>query len=218
MTKLGPRLNQAVSYTKGFNVLADIGTDHAYLPIKAIQLGNVQKAIASDNKEKPLQNAMSNIKKSGLSDRIETVLSDGLDNIKAEVDLITILGVGGILITEILGKADLKNVKRLILSPNSETATVRKWLENNHFEIEAEEFIEEKHTYYQLIVAKHGEMKLNEIEREFGPVAIRSNDMTFHQYLYKLIYKLEMALSKARKPDELNSLNLRIKTLKALIK
>jgi len=61
MIKLSPRLESAIQYTRGFNKLMDVGCDHAYLPIEAWSRGYVKKAIASDNKEAPFNNALENI-------------------------------------------------------------------------------------------------------------------------------------------------------------
>jgi tRNA (adenine22-N1)-methyltransferase len=109
MTRLSPRLEKALEYTKGFSLLADIGTDHALLPIKAVSFGYVPRAIAIDNKQKPLDNAKKNIVKAKLDQAITAVLSDGLSNVQEPCDVVAILGMGGIAIAEILGKANLQS-------------------------------------------------------------------------------------------------------------
>jgi len=218
MSKLSHRLEKALGYTKGFTTLADVGTDHAYLPIQAVSMGYVKEAIAIDNKPKPLDNARRNVAKAGLENQIETVLADGLTSIKKPCDVISILGMGGDAVVDILAKADLTQVKRLVLSPNSEYHVVREWLEKNHFLIEDEHYLEDKHKYYQLIVAKPGEMTLTMVEREFGPINLKRRNTTFQDHLNHLVYQLQSALNKTRNSSDQEALKERINLLKGLMR
>lgn len=218
MTRLSPRLEKALEFTQGFHLLADIGTDHALLPIKAVLNKYVSRAIAIDNKQKPLENARKNILKAKLDQTITTVLSDGLTNVNEPCDLVAILGMGGNAIAAILDKANLQPVKRLILSPNSESSVVREWLEQHEFMIEDEYFLEDRHKTYQLIIAKPGRMTLTPIEREFGAIILKRRNTTIQDHLNQLIYQLQTALNKTRNQSEQAALNERIKTLKGLIR
>jgi len=216
MTDLGTRLETALDYSDGFDTLLDVGTDHGLLPIKALLTGKVKKAVASDNKERPLANARTNIEKYGLGDRIDVVLTDGIPKANG-ADLVAILGMGGILIASILENGDLKATKRLILSPNSDQYLVRTWLENHHYAIIAEAFVEDKRKFYQLIVAETGEMQLTEPEREFGPLILKEKPQAFGKYLDREIRKLTDARAKASDPEAKDRLGQRIATLKGLI-
>lgn len=212
---LSARLEASAKYLKGFNYLVDCGTDHGYLPIYAIKNNLVKKAIASDNKELPLNNAKKNIKAENLN--IKTILADGLPFLTEEIDIISILGMGGRLIKDILSRADLSNVKRMVLSANSESNILRDYLENNHFKIVAEEFIEDKQKYYQIIVCEPGKMTLNDIQKEFGPINIKNNNDVFKEYINKLIKNLEKAILNVKDELDLKNLKLRIKTLKEVV-
>lgn len=89
----------AASLVKKNGVVADIGTDHGYLPIYLISAGISSKVIAMDVREKPLERAAMHIKEADLSEKIEVRLSDGLDKLEEkEADTITICGMGGRLI------------------------------------------------------------------------------------------------------------------------
>lgn len=218
MTILSKRLQCALEYTKGFTLLADVGTDHAYLPIEAVRLGYVKKAIASDNKEKPLENANSNIQKSGLSDKIEVICADGLSHITPQVDIVSILGMGGNLIQEILIKSNLTHVQRIVLGPNSDAFILRSFLEANHFKIDEETFLVDSKKYYQIIVASKGEMILSDLEKEFGPIIIQTKNDAFISYISSFIHKLEGALQKASQDIAKVTLKERLHLLKELIK
>jgi tRNA (adenine22-N1)-methyltransferase len=106
----------------------------------------------------------------------------------------------------------------LILSPNSESEVVREWLEQHQFMLEDEHFLEDKHKYYQLIIAKPGQMTLTPIEREFGPIILKKRNTTFQDHLNRMIYQLQSALNKTRNQSEQSVLIDRIKLLKGLIR
>ncbi len=121
--------------------LADIGTDHAYLPASLILDGTVKSAIAADLRKGPLENAEATVRTHSIADKVELRLSDGLNAVcPDEVDDIVIAGMGGILISEILQNAPwVKNENiQLILQPQSHDETLRKWLWDNGFEITKE--------------------------------------------------------------------------------
>ena len=110
--KLSRRLSLCAKYTDGFLNLADIGTDHALLPIVCVKNGYVMKAQAIDNKRGPFVIAFSNVKRYKQEERITVKLSDGISEIDDDTDVVVIAGMGGDLISQILEKDDKKNVKR----------------------------------------------------------------------------------------------------------
>ncbi len=211
------RLKTALSYIKGHRFLADIGTDHAYLPIEAVRSGAVRQAIASDLRDKPLKRAKSNVEEAGLSTKIQIVKGNGLEVLVPGVDVVSILGMGGITIREMLSQDDLKHVDRLILSPNSKPEVVRTWLENHHFEIIDESFVRERAHDYVIIVARTGSMHLSKIEKEFGPCVIRKKQTGFVRMVERKIATLESARQKARSESERLRIMSRIETMKELI-
>lgn len=214
---LSKRLKASVEYVKNYHCLADCGTDHGYLPIFACKHNLVQKAIASDNKTGPLENAKANIAAANLEDKISLVLADGLPYLDDSIDVVTILGMGGRLIADILKNANINYLKRLVLSPNSETKILRQCLMDLHFKIVEETMIEEKHKFYQIIVCEPGEMTLSELEKEFGPLIINKNSDAFKKYIHKLIQPLTEALPNIKSETESKNIIKRINLLKEVI-
>ena len=133
--------------------LADIGTDHAYLPIFLSANNICKKIIATDIRKKPLLVAKKNVEKSG-AQNIELRLCDGLSGIKQnEVDEIVIAGMGGEVISGIISKAEwLNNSKyKLILQPMSHTEDLRKFLVSNGFSIEKEQAVISDNRIYSVM-------------------------------------------------------------------
>ncbi len=158
--KLSKRLTRVTSYVPKGSVLADIGSDHAYLPCYAVKEGIVQKAIAGEVVEGPFQSALSQVRESKLEDSISVRKGNGLEVIShGEVTSITICGMGGSLITSILenGKSKLSGRETLILQPNIGAQFIRKWLIAEGWELKAEEILEEDEKIYEILVAEKGE-------------------------------------------------------------
>lgn len=163
-----PRLKTIIEHTKG-KIIADIGTDHAYIPIFLIENGLADYIIASDVKEGPVNIAFENVKKHGLSDKIEIRLGSGLSVIKkGETDTITIAGMGGILIRDII-EADIMTAKsaKLVLQPMNSQYELRKYLLSNGFKITDEDISIEGHKVYNIINAEAGEQKPFETDCEY---------------------------------------------------
>lgn len=147
--------------TEGY-VVADIGTDHGYIPIWLIKADRIPRAIAMDIGKGPLERAQENIKQYGYEDRIETRLSDGLKELREnEADSVVIAGMGGPLIVSLLeaGKTALNTVKELILSPHTDIYLVRHYLIENGYDIVREEMVYDMGKYYTVMKAVHTEDK-----------------------------------------------------------
>lgn len=136
------RLLTCASLCKGERI-ADIGTDHGYLPCYMVKNGSCKSALACDVAPKPLESAVAHIHENGLEDKITAVLSDGLKNVPLEgVTDIVIAGMGGELIASILEARDeLRNAEKpinLVLQPMTKWDVLRKWLYDNGFEVKKE--------------------------------------------------------------------------------
>lgn len=156
---LDRRLALCASMVRNGSVVADIGTDHAYLPIYLVQEGKCPKAVACDLRQGPLDVAKENISRAGLSSVITTVLADGLSGISADdADDIVIAGMGGHLIAEILDAAKwVKNPqKRLILQPMTDACVVRRYLCENGFKTVSERAVGVGRHLYSVISAEYG--------------------------------------------------------------
>lgn len=167
--------------------LADVGTDHGYIPIYLLEEGRFQRGIAMDVHEGPLLRARENIQSHGLSDRISCRLGDGLERLgKGEADTVVIAGMGGSLIIRILteGAEVLKEVSRLVLQPQSEIAKVRDFLQEQGYQIEKEHMVLDEGKYYQAMRVGHGRMeKLLPEEAKYGSFLLKENDSCLKEYL-----------------------------------
>ena len=166
------RLECIARYVRG-NVVADIGTDHAYVPLKLIRDGRANKVIASDIHEGPVNAALRTVNKYKMQDKIDVRLGAGLSTLEEnEADVIIIAGMGGALICDIIrqNKKIAENAQ-LILQPMNNQYELRKYLHENNFMIEKEDIATEGFKVYNLIVAKKGEQQpfLNDIDYHLPP-------------------------------------------------
>ena len=169
--------------------LADIGTDHGYVPIWLYEQGRIPSALAMDLREGPLQRAKEHIRMHGLDEKIKTRLSDGLEKLlPGEADSIVIAGMGGMLVVKILtqGQAVLDSIQELILQPQSDLDAVREYLHRMGFVIVQEEMVFEEGKYYPMMKAVHGE---NTDDRKiwflYGRLLLENRHPVLESYLQK---------------------------------
>lgn len=156
--KLSQRMEAVAAMVCPGNILADVGTDHGYIPIALVRREQIPSAIAMDLREGPLERAKEHIASAGLKDRITTRLSDGVAALSpGEADTIVIAGMGGRLIVRILqqGEQVCKAAAELILQPQSEAASVRRFLRENGYRITQEDMVLEEGKFYPIIRAEH---------------------------------------------------------------
>lgn len=211
--KLSKRLLNCAQFTVGFNRLADIGTDHAQLPIHCVKEGFVTTALAIDNKEGPFVIAYSNVKKQKLDDKITVLKADGLDEIDDNVDVVVISGMGGSLISRILMKSDLKNVKRFILQPNNDTQAVRRSLKRIGFKIIDEIVLLDSSKIYDIIVIERGVEEYNNLELIFGPINLVEKPYYFTKRIQSEMKHLNEIIKKVIDPSQKVQIMARIKLL-----
>lgn len=165
--------------------LADIGTDHAYLPSYLMQQDFIEYAIAGDVVEGPLQSAKNEVSSHGLEDKISVRLGDGLEVIHADdnINTVSICGMGGSLIKQILqeGTDVLTTPHVLVLQPNIGEANLRRWLVEHKYQILDETIIIEGRHDYEIMVAKSQaeSYSLSEKEELFGPINIQQPTKDF---------------------------------------
>lgn len=205
--RLSKRLETVANYIPKGSILADIGSDHAYLPCYASLKGTISKGIAGEITDGPLQSAKEQVSKSGLSEIIDVRKGDGLEVIRPnEVTCITIAGMGGTLIRSILdqGKEKLEGVQRLILQPNIGAHRIREWLLDNGWEITTEEILEEDGKIYEIIVSDKGDPNkpYDSVEAGvlLGPFLMKEKNEVFIkkwtnelQHWEKIIFQLDHA-------------------------
>lgn len=185
--QLSKRMKAVADLAGMGDCLADVGTDHGYIPIYLLEERRFQRGIAMDVHEGPLLRARENIQSHGLSDRISCRLGDGLERLgKGEADTVVIAGMGGSLIIRILteGAEVLKEVSRLVLQPQSEIAKVRDFLQEQGYQIEKEHMVLDEGKYYQAMRVVHGRMeKLLPEEAKYGSFLLKENDSCLKEYL-----------------------------------
>lgn len=186
---LSHRLKEIASLVVDAEVVADVGTDHGYIPIYLVENEMVKKAIAMDINEGPLARASDNIKGYGFSDRITTRLSDGVEKLcPGEADAIVIAGMGGQLIMKILEKGEkvFREAKQIILSPQSEIPLVRHYLIDNDYSIIEEKMLIDEEKYYTVMKVKSGKQEYNEVEfYEYGKYLLENKDPVLKMFLDK---------------------------------
>ena len=209
--------NVADMVTKGY-IVADIGTDHGYVPIYLIKNGIVPKAYAMDINEGPLKIADKNIRLEGLQDKITTVLSDGMNEMTSEMaESVVIAGMGGDLITDILNRGkNIKGIKELVLSPHKRVDIVRKYLLDNNWKITDENMVIDNNKYYTILkaVPEREESGYDEAELMYGRLLLLTKNPVLKQYLEKENKMYEEVLKKVEnsKNETINSVmnNLKI--------
>ena len=218
--ELSKRL-QAVAdlVTEGASV-ADIGTDHGYIPIYLIEHHIAEKVIALDINRGPLERARMHIVGHGLKEKIETRLSDGLEKLSAnEADIITICGMGGRLIADIVTKG-MNVITRnttLIVSPQSEVGDFRHFLVSQRLVVDDEKMLKEDGKYYFIIKCRKSDENVyseySETQYQYGWKLLESKDKTLYEYLIKE-KETNDGISNSLKKDESNpTVKLRLQQL-----
>lgn len=174
MVKLGNRMAAIAAMVPAGSRLADIGTDHAYLPIHLVEAGIVPVAVAGDIHQGPFQSALAAVGRAGLEARIAVRLGDGLTVLApGEADTAVIAGMGGAGMIEILSARPevTRSLSRLVLQPMLAAGSVRRWLVVNGWHLVDEALAEEDGRIYEIIAAEQGASGEPEpILLEIGPL------------------------------------------------
>ena len=199
MMKLSPRLQKIAALVNSAKV-ADIGTDHAFLPVYLAKERRMEKLIATDLNSGPLAIAAKQINDSDCSDLIELRQGSGLSClVPGEVDEIVIAGMGGELIADILaeGLSSAKKSRRLILQPMSKSAELRAFLNQQGFSLVEEALAREDYHIYEIIVAEWtGRSEAyTALEIKFGPCLLSQGGELFYLFLKQKKEKCEKILA-----------------------
>lgn len=158
MLKLSERLLAAAALVTEGKRLADVGTDHGYIPIYLLEQKKILSAIAMDINAGPLERAKEHIALYGMGDYIQTRLSDGVAALtQGEADTILVAGMGGGLVMHILedGKEICKTASELVLQPQSELERVRQYLVTEGYETLEEDMILEEDKFYPMMKVRY---------------------------------------------------------------
>lgn len=202
--KLDSRLSAVASFVRKNSKFADIGTDHAYLPVFLIRNGIIDSAIAADLRKGPLENARETAESYNLTEKIELRLSDGLDNFRDnEVNEIAVAGMGGLLIAQFVERTNWLKSKdvHLILQPMTHVEELRKTLFDNGFNIDKEIAVADKDKLYIVISANFcGEkVEYTEIDLIVGKLPLNTDNASkiYLNHIYEKYNKKLTALKKA---------------------
>lgn len=157
--KLTKRLECVANALGPVGVLADVGCDHAYLPIALVERGQAERAIGLDVAEGPLRTAKENVARCGLADRIELRLSDGMQALAAgEADALSICGMGGLLMLRLLeDRRDLlSGFSRIVLSPQSDFEAFLQGIDALGYHVGKEDFVCDRGKHYAVLVIEPG--------------------------------------------------------------
>ena len=200
--KLTDRLLKIASLVTKNKKIADIGTDHGYIPVYLLNKGEIPYAILADVNKGPLENAKKEVRHNNLLDKVDLRLGSGIEVLeKGEVDEVIIAGMGGILIGQLLEakKEVAHNLEKLILQPMQAQDELRKYLYNNGYEILDEVLVKEDFRIYEIIISKYTGKNTNiedEIYFEVGKKLIENKDLLLKEFINKKIYKYESILEK----------------------
>lgn len=216
MLHLTKRLAAAAALVPPGTNIADIGTDHAYLPAALVRSGTCPAAIAADVARGPLAAARAHIEGLGLMARIDCRMSDGLTSIRPhEVDGAVFCGMGGPLIMRLLDQspAVVATLSFLVLQPQSEAAVVRRYLYEHDWHIDAEQLVLEDGRLYELLRAVPGKEAMpSGRELDLGPCNWAGKVPLVPQLIAKLREKDERVLAGLRRSQSDQSRHIDIIT------
>lgn len=185
--QLSHRLTRVAHHVPKGAVVADIGSDHAYLPCYLVLNGIVGKAVAGEVVKGPFESARRQVQEEGLNSQIEVRLASGLEAVHAEdgITAVTIAGMGGPLICSILeqGKERLAGVGRLILQPNVHAKSIRDWAVANNWAIIEEEILKENEKIYEILVLEKEQTPISLTQQQLlmGPKLLEKKTAIFHE-------------------------------------
>ena len=170
--KLTPRLKAIADMIPAGCKVGDVGSDHGYLVAYLVENNIVEKAIASDINQGPVDNAISTIKENNMTEQVEVRLGGGLEPYTCgEIDVAVIAGMGGMLIRDIIQEAisQARELDFLILQPMTQQPELRRWLLENDFQIFNETNVREGQKHYEIFCIRSGYTQLlHAIQYEIG--------------------------------------------------
>lgn len=198
--QLSKRMQAVANLITPTEALADVGTDHGYIPIYAVEEKIVKRAIAMDINRGPIERAASHIAEHGLEAYIETRCCDGVKGLKTgEVQTVVIAGMGGGLMQKIMedGREVLATVSEVILQPQSEIEKFRYYLAENGWYIEKEDMVFEDGKYYPMMRVVHGSMEITDVLfGKFGIYLLKNRNPVLNDFLNKSLETNQMILQK----------------------
>ena len=197
---LSMRLERVAAHIPAGARLADIGSDHGYLPVALMRRGAISAAVAGEVALTPFRAAQRTVHENDLEQAITVRLASGLAAIEPGdgITAISLCGMGGETIRDILdsGKTHLSGEERLILQPNGGEQPLRQWLMDHHYRILFEEILQENRFYYEIIVAEPAEpVQYSPEELYFGPLQMQARTPVFLAKWQRILREKHKTLS-----------------------
>ncbi len=197
---LSMRLERVAAHVPQGARLADIGSDHGYLPVALALRGVIEAGVAGEVAQTPYASSQRNVRRNGLTQTVTVRLADGLEAIEPDdrITAISLCGMGGKTMCEILerGKARLNGNERLILQPNGDERELRGWLMDNGYRIVSEELLRENRFDYEIIVAEPAEaVAYSAEELYFGPLLMREKSPAFQTKWQRMLRQKQQSLA-----------------------
>lgn len=213
--QLSERLMKVAEYVQQGAVVADIGSDHAYLPCHLVHIGTASRAVAGEIVNGPYESAKKQVREEGLEDKITVRLAPGLEAIDPQdgVTAVTIAGMGGSLITSILeeGNERLIGVERLILQPNVHAQAIRQWAVSNQWKIIAEDILKEKDKIYEVLVLEPSmdAVELDAKQLLFGPILLSRQGEVFREKWHRESTQWKAIADRMEQAEETQEIRLK---------
>ena len=212
MIKLSKRMKAVAAMVTSNGILADVGTDHGYVPIALVQRQKIPGAIAMDINKGPLARAKENIAAAHLEDYIQIRLSDGVEELEpGEADSILIAGMGGELIIHILSEGEkvCKKASELILQPQSDIRKVREYLREHQYKIVDEDMVCEDGKYYPMMRAINVEETKVACDI-YGQLLLRNGNQVLRRFLVRQHRQLTQIIQTLQAQPQSEAIDQRI--------
>ncbi len=198
---LSVRLEHVAAHVPADARLADIGSDHGYLPVALMRRGVIAAAVAGEVAVTPFYSAQRIVRENGFEQRITVRLANGLAAIEPDdgITAISLCGMGGETIRDILdaGKVRLSGAELLIMQPNGGEQPLRQWLMDNGYRIVCEEVLRENRFDYEIIVAERtGPVTYTAEELYFGPLQLQTRSPAFLAKWQRLLQQRQKTLTR----------------------
>ncbi len=194
---LANRLQSVANLVGEYRRIADIGSDHARLPVWLVQSGKIDFAVAGEVQPGPLKAACRTIDEYGLENSIDVRLGDGLQVVAPdEVDVVVLAGMGGAAIRGILARSPevVDRLKKIVCQPMTGAGSLRKWLLEQGWKIDSEDLVFEDALLYEVFSVVPADSdalslsaQLDELLLEVGPLLWSTRHPLLELQLYKLI-------------------------------
>jgi tRNA (adenine22-N1)-methyltransferase len=218
--RLPPRLAKIAEFIPSGSIVADIGTDHALLPLFLLEKGIATAVIGVEVSRKPLEQAQNNLRQHPLGSKVALRLGDGLKALRDEdgVNVVVMAGMGCTTIKKILTRG-LEGREKLdfILQPMTRPEELRQWLAEKGFCLTDEALAKDDGRIYEIFYASWGCGKQGmDAYSQFGPRLLENEDPLLEEYLAYKIYKVKIVLESLSRAKRTGKDALRLRFTKQL--